>query len=88
MVHVMVNDMLLHAEGLWIRVAERGRCVMVRISRLGDVAVNSIRSHSEIRSMSLIDARMIPKGTTTHICRAHLRGLRVDHSIGIVRASY
>ena len=88
MVHVMVNDMLLHAEGLWVRVAERGRCIIVRISRLGDVTVNSIRSHREIRCMSLIDARMIPKGTTVHIGGAHLWGLRGDHCLGIVRAGY
>lgn len=88
MVHVMVNDMLLHAEGLWVRVAERGRCIIVRISRLGDITVNGIRSHREIRCMSLIDARMIPKGTTAHIGGAHLWGLRGDHFLGIVRAGY
>ena len=88
MVHMMMNDVLLHAEGLWVRVAERGRCIIVRISHLGDEVVNSIRSHSEIRCMSLIDARMIPKGTTAHIGGAHLRSLRGDHSFCVVRAGY
>lgn len=88
MVHMMMNDVLLHAEGLWVRVAERGRCVIVRISHLGDEVVNSIRSHSEIRCMSLIDARMIAKGTTSHIGGAHLWGLRGDYSLGVVRAGY
>ena len=88
MVHMMMNDVLLHAKGLWVRVAERGRCIIVRISHLGDEVVNSIRSHSEIRCMSLIDARMIPKGTTGHIGRAHLRSFRGDYTLGIVRARY
>ena len=83
MVHMMMKDMMLYVKGLRIRVAKRSWCIIVRISHLGQVGVNNICTQSEIRCMSLIGAREIPKGTTSHICGVHLGSLGGDHSLGI-----